>query len=348
MKKILVVRFSSIGDIVLTSPVLRALKEQKPDWTLHFLTKSPYRPLVAHNPNVDKLFGYDSGNWGALMGQLRREDYDFILDLHNNWRTRRLSAALKIRRYAYPKANIRKWLLVRTKQRGIMDGRHVVSRYFRALKPWGIEPDDQGLDYFIPHYARLRPHDLPLSHSAGYLIFSIGGSFATKRLPVDQWVRLAAAMDHPIILLGGEEDREMGEEIARMDPVKLYNACGKFSLPESAWLVAHSRLVLTNDTGMMHIASAFHKPIISFWGNTVPEFGMYPYFGPRTSLAEPHPFSYMVENRDLSCRPCSKLGFDRCPKGHFRCMKELPLEEVLVRVEDILRKSQRPLSFGSL
>lgn len=341
MKKILVVRFSSIGDIVLTSPVLRCLKQQRPQWALHFLTKDIYRPLVAHDPNIDRLIGYEPGEWDRLIAQLRKERYDLIVDLHNNWRTRRLARTLGLGRYAFPKANIRKWLLVRTKQRGVMDGRHVVSRYFEAVRPLGIEADAKGLDYYIPHYARLRPQDLPLSHSAGYILFSIGGSYATKRLPASQWIQLAREVDHPIILAGGEGDRFMGEEIARESPVKVYNACGKFSLPESAWLVAHSRLVLTNDTGLMHIASAFNKPIISFWGNTVPEFGMYPFFGTDTALGEEPPISMIVENRDLSCRPCSKLGFDRCPRGHFRCMRELPMERVVTQIREILRKSQR-------
>ncbi len=341
MKKILVVRFSSMGDIILTSPVLRAIKTQRPDWVVHYLTKASYAPLVAHNPNIDKLYTYEEGRWDAMISQLMEEGYEVLVDLHHNWRTLRLRRALRCRTFAFPKANIRKWLTVRIKRKGFMDGRHVVRRYFEAVRPLGIESDEKGLEFYIPHYARLKSHDLPLSHSLGYLLFSIGGTYATKRLPAHQWKALAAGIDHPIILLGGEQDRAMGEEIAATDPVKFYNACGKFSLPESAWIVAHSKIVLSNDTGLMHMAAAFGKPILSFWGNTVPEFGMYPFYGGHSLTQPSDPRSLMIENQNLSCRPCSKLGFERCPRGHFKCMNEIPIEKARERLKEWLAATQR-------
>jgi heptosyltransferase-2 len=144
----------------------------------------------------------------------------------------------------------------------------------------------------------------------------------TKKLPVHKLKQLCAGLAHPIILLGGQQDRVTGEQVASVDPVKIYNAGGKFSLNESADLVRRSKLIITHDTGLMHIAAAFKKPIISVWGNTVPEFGMGPYYGNEQVS------STMAEIKNLSCRPCSKIGFDKCPKGHFKCMELQDMEGI--------------------
>ena len=144
---------------------------------------------------------------------------------------------------------------------------------------------------------------------------------------------LCAAIDHPIILLGGKEDRENGEQIASVDPSKIYNSCGKFNINESADLVRRAKLIITHDTGLMHIASAFKKPIISIWGNTVPSFGMYPYFGalPADTPKDKLPYDIM-EVKPLYCRPCSKIGYNKCPLGHFKCMEKISMQEVVENV----------------
>jgi ADP-heptose:LPS heptosyltransferase len=141
-------------------------------------------------------------------------------------------------------------------------------------------------------------------------------------------------IDHPIILLGGPEDRAVGEVLAAIDPVKIYNACGKFSLNESADLVRQAKLIISHDTGLMHIAAAFKKPIISIWGNTVPAFGMYPYFGNQLPGGS-KPYA-VIEVQGLRCRPCSKIGYDHCPKGHFKCMQNIPLQEIKEQAREML------------
>ena len=136
-------------------------------------------------------------------------------------------------------------------------------------------------------------------------------------------------LDHPIILLGGKEDRENASEIASVDPVKIYNACGKFSINESADLVKKSKLVISNDTGLMHIAAAYKRPVISLWGNTVPSFGMYPYYG-ENFLSGQNKQSYDIfQVNKLRCRPCSKIGYDKCPRGHFKCMEKIEVNDLL-------------------
>jgi heptosyltransferase-2 len=140
-------------------------------------------------------------------------------------------------------------------------------------------------------------------------------------------------MDHPLILLGGKEDVENGNAIAAVDPVKIYNACGKFSINESADLVGKAKLVITHDTGLMHIAAAYKRPIVSLWGNTVPSFGMYPYYGDAfLSTQQRLPYDILQVNK-LWCRPCSKIGYAKCPLGHFKCMQQIEVSDVLTAVK---------------
>jgi heptosyltransferase-2 len=170
-----------------------------------------------------------------------------------------------------------------------------------------------------------------VSHHLGYIGLVIGAAHNTKKLPVEKLRELCSKIAHPIILLGGKEDDENAKEIVSVDPIKIYNACGKFNLNESADLVRKSKLIITNDTGLMHIAAAFKKKIISFWGNTVPEFGMYPYYG-----KDQIPNS-KFEIKDLRCRPCSKIGYAKCPRGHFKCMRQISMDAVVETARQFLK-----------
>lgn len=329
--KVLVVRFSSIGDIVLTTPILRCIKAQKPDTEVHFLTKASFRAVLSGSPYIDKLF-YLEEDLQAITEELKKEGYDCIIDLHKNVRSARVRKALKVPAYTYPKLNVKKWLLVNPRI-NIMPDESIVERYFEAVKPLGVHNDGQGLDYYIPDYIKLKSTDIPMSHWGGYLAFVIGGSYNTKKLPVEQWIKLIGEVPYPVILLGGPEDREDGNKIASADTIRVYNACGKFNLNESAYLVKNARVVVSNDTGLMHMAAAFDKPIISFWGNTSPEMGMFPYYGGNNLKSRISPKSIIIENKRLYCHPCSKLGYEKCPRGHFKCMKELDMTLVAEKVK---------------
>ncbi|MEN9684898.1 MAG: hypothetical protein RLZZ28_684 [Bacteroidota bacterium] len=312
--KFLLIRFSSIGDIVLTTPVIRCLKLQVPDAEVHFLTKKAYANLIEPNPYIDKLILLDS-SWELMMHQLAFEDYDYVIDLHHNLRTLRIKRALKqARSFSFPKLNIQKWLFTVLKINRLPH-LHIVDRYLSTLKYFNVTNDGKGLDFFIRQKDKIHDSDLPLSHRFGYVGVVIGAALGTKKLPVHKLQEICGSIRFPIVLLGGPEDKKSGDEIASVDEIKIYNACGKFSLGESADLVQYAKMVLTHDTGLMHIAAAFQKPIISIWGNTVPEFGMGPYYG-NTGIAD-----YRFQVPGLGCRPCSKIGYEQCPKGHFNCME---------------------------
>ena len=321
--KFLIIRFSSIGDIVLTTPIIRCLRKQYPEAAIHFLTKKAFKGIVEHNPYISNvhLLGDDLN---AVTRALKAEKFDYIIDLHKNVRTLRVKKALKgVPSFSFDKLNAQKFIYTSFKI-NTLPKIHIVDRYFEGVKELGITDDGYGLDYFIPHADKVKKQDIPLSHSAGYIAVVIGAALATKKLPVHKLQELCLALNHPIILLGGKEDRANGQIIAALDEIKIYNACGKFTLNESADLIRDAKVVITHDTGLMHIAAALQKPIISVWGNTVPSFGMYPYYGKRSNQQ----FDIVQVNK-LWCRPCSKIGYDRCPRGHFKCMEKIDVNKIV-------------------
>ena len=328
MAKFLIIRFSSIGDIVLTTPVIRCLKKQVPDAEVHFLVKDKFRSVVEHNPYIDKLHVL-AHSWELMIEELKTEEYDYIIDLHHNAKTLRLKRALKKKSFSFYKLNIQKYFYTAFKI-NMLPKVHIVDRYMKTLESFSVKNDGAGLDYFISKEEETKRGDIPASHHAGYIACVIGAAHFTKRWPVHKWKEFCAAMDHPIILLGGPEDVANGNEIAAIDMVKVYNACGKFRLNESADLVSKAKLVAGNDTGLLHIAAAFKKPIISLWGNTVPSFGMYPYYGNRFTDVQ---LFDIIQTNKLWCRPCSKIGYDKCPLGHFKCMEKIEATSVMEAVK---------------
>ena len=329
--KILIIRFSSIGDIVLTTPVLRCIRKQKPDAEIHYLTKTAFQPVVGYNPNIDKIHYLDS-DLNALYPVLKAEKFDYVIDLHNNLRTARVKKALAVEKtFAFPKLNVQKWMLVNLKA-NFMPDQSIVERYFEPVKEMGVVNDGLGLEYYIPPSAVTDDEDIPTSHWPGFVACVIGGSYYTKKFPVEKWIEFCKVVPYPVILIGGPDDREEGRLIAELDPVKIYNSCGKFNLNESAHLVQRARVVVSNDTGLMHVAAAFQKPVISLWGNTSPGMGMFPYYGGNNLKSRVNPKSVIIENKKLYCHPCSKLGYANCPRRHFKCMRGLNVNEIAENV----------------
>lgn len=334
--KLLVIRFSSIGDIVLTTPVLRCIRRQYPDAEIHFLVKQQFKPVIAYNPYIDIIHTLDK-DLNENIEELKQIKFDYVIDLHKNLRTLRVKKALKARSFTFDKLNFRKWLYVNFKWK-VMPDKSIVDRYFEGLKELKIKNDGQGLDYFIPENLQTSQDDIPMGHWAGFVGCVIGGSYSTKQLPVAQWKEFVQQCPYPVILLGGPEDRDAGNEIAATDPAKVYNACGKFNITESADLVKRAKVVVSNDTGLMHIAAAFKKPVVSLWGNTTPEMGMFPYYGFNNLNQNVSQLSVMMEVKGLSCRPCSKIGFDKCPRKHFKCMKNIPVDLIVENVKRLWKE----------
>jgi len=318
-RKILIIRFSSIGDIVLTTPVIRCVQEQVPGVELHYLTKRTFEPVLAGNPYIDKIH-FLKDSLAETIADLKLEHFDHVIDLHNNIRTLFIKKRLGKPTSSFNKLNLKKWLLVSFRL-NLMPKEHIVDRFLKTVEFLGVKNDGIGLDYFLinNHHLTLL---LPPSHQQ-YIALVIGAQHGTKRLPVQRLVELCKLIEKPVVLLGGPEDMERGEKIIASCAGHVFNGCGKFKLDQSAFLVKMAICVITHDTGLMHIASAFKKRIHSVWGNTVPEFGMYPY------LVEE---SYISEVKGLSCRPCSKIGYQKCPLGHFKCMNNINLTAISQQV----------------
>ncbi len=324
--KILIIRFSSIGDIILTTPVIRCLKNQLEDVEIHYLTKSIYTELLNHNPYIDRLWTIEK-SIREVEPQLKKEKFDYIADLHKNWRSLAIQLMLLKKAHSFPKLNFKKWLLVQFKVNLLPDV-HIVNRYFHAVEALQVINDNKGLDLFIPEdNTALEKFNLKQGE---YIVVGLGGKFGTKKYPPDLWGQVLANIEEPKILLGGDSEKEEATLIT--NTTHAIDATGQTTLLESAALVRAAKKVITHDTGIMHIAAAFGKEIISIWGSTVPEFGMYPYFGDKQGK------SVILEVKGLDCRPCSKLGFDKCPRSHFKCMRELKPEKI---VSSVYRLHQR-------
>ncbi|MFM2047932.1 MAG: hypothetical protein RI955_478 [Bacteroidota bacterium] len=312
--KILILRFSSIGDIVLTSPVVRCLKQQLPNVEIHFATKNKFKSLLEHNPYIDKIHVLNDSIFD-LIGELQTEKFDVIIDLHNNLRTRIIKTFVGKKSYSFSKLNFEKWLMVNFKINRLPNV-HIVDRYLAATKKLGIKNDGKGLDFFISK----EDDDFGLNFStsnSSYIAFAIGGQFATKKLPKEKMVELIHQQNKKVVLLGGKED-ELVANFILSNTKNTESFCGKISLHQSAAIIKYADLVLTHDTGLMHIAAAYQKKINIFWGNTIPQFGMYPYLHNTSDFK-----NFEVQN--LSCRPCSKIGYAECPKQHFNCMNQIHL-----------------------
>lgn len=316
--KFLIIRFSSIGDIVLTTPVVRCLKQQVDGAAVHFLTKKAFLPVIAANPYIDRIHLLED-SLGQTIRAIKDEGFNYIIDLHNNLRTAIVKSRVPVISFSFSKLNFEKWILVNFRK-DRLPPKHIVDRYLETVKLFDVVNDGRGLDYFIPPEDEINISGLPQPFHNGYVLFAIGANHATKRLPAEKITALCKEMMLPVILAGGKEDLPAGEEIAGACGNLVINACGNYNINQSASLVRQADVVITHDTGLMHIAAAFKKKVISVWGNTIPRFGMTPY--------EPHPDSAVFEVGGLKCRPCSKLGYSKCPKKHFRCMADQDEKEI--------------------
>lgn len=315
--KVLVVRFSSIGDIVLTSPIVRALKLQI-GAEVHYITKQKFSAVVANNPYIEKVFAIEK-EITEVVPALKMEKYDYIIDLHKNLRSKRLIFTLGVKSLSFNKINVQKWLRVHTRINYLPDV-HLVDRYFDGVRDLGIKNDGEGLEYFDG----IRKNELEQFIPEGeYISIVLAATYYTKRIPKEKLKVILENASLPCVLLGGEDVAKLADELTDIFP-SVRNLAGKCSLNESAAIVKHSKFVITGDTGLMHIAAAYKVPTMVFWGSTAKELGMYPYYGSNYDVK-----SVDLVNKDIKCSPCSKIGKKKCPKGHFKCMLALKEKDIL-------------------
>jgi heptosyltransferase-2 len=310
--KILVVRFSAMGDIIYTTPVVRCLKKQLPNAEIHYLTKKSFKFLVEHNPYVDKLHLLED-KLSDTIKQLKEENFNYIIDLHNSLRSTILKFRLQVKSSTYKKERIKKILALKFRV-NLIKPNHLVDRYLKTVEFLGVKNDFLPIDYYLPKNTPSLEEIHPKINKNSYVAFVIGATHFTKRLPNYKVVEICKGLNLPIVLLGGKDVVANSIEIENCLPNSIINLVGVVSLNDSVTIVKNAASVIGFDTGLTHIAEAFNKKLVTIWGSTVPELlGVQPY------LVEEH-YEAGVE---LSCRPCSKFGLAKCPKGHFKCMNEI-------------------------
>lgn len=323
-KKILVIRFSAIGDIVLTSPIIRALK--KSGYEVHYLVKRQFKSAIQNNQYIDKLFTLEEPH---LKECLRLEKYEMVIDLQNNLKSLKIRSGLSKDIRIVNKENLKKLVLVRTGL-DLLKREHIVDRYFKTIENTGAKNDGKGLDFYLIDDFRLAPNKTECSIEQTYIAWVIGASYPKKTLPAEHIIQTCNVLKMPVLLVGGAQDEKKGAKIVSAAIGKnVHNLCGKLSLEESAFVVKKSSLVLSNDTGLMHIAAAYQKDIISFWGCTKPSLGMFPY-KPGTRSKE------MISPSQKP--PCSKLG-NRCKSDTNGCIQHIKVNDIILEIKKVLPKA---------
>lgn len=316
MKNILVIRFSSIGDIVLCSPVVRHLKQNGHQVTM--ITKPSFKALWKNNPNVDELIVADQIT-PEVISELKEKAFDVVVDLHNNSRSNKIKRGLGIKAYTIKKSNVNKALLVWLKSKSFASS-HIVDRYLDTITELVERKDSLGLDFFED-----EPTEKVESYlNKSYAVYVIGGQHQGKMMSVNRMIELCKQVQVPLYLLGGPDDKASGEQIEKASGNdKVVNLAGALSLMDSVNLLKQAKFVISHDTGLMHIASAFKKNIISLWGATTPELGFAPY--------KPGVNSVIIEQPHW-LRPTSKLGKQRFSKS-INFIDRIPVETILKEMD---------------
>jgi heptosyltransferase-2 len=319
LRKFLLIRFSSIGDIVLTTALIRCLRKKFPEAEIRFLTKKSFVPLLLNNPYLDGVIGMEK-ELSEVKPIIRAWKPDQIIDLHSNLRSGLLKISLGLPSATIPKFSFKRWIMVQTQKRKAIP--HINERYFSVVKKFGVEYDAQGLDYYFLEAENNLLAWFQSLQLSDFDVWVIGATHFTKRLPEQKVMEGIKLRNRKVILVGGQNEQAAGERIAAACPELALNFCGKTNYDQTAYLIKQSTLVFSNDTGFMHIAAALKKKIVSFWGGTVPELGM------TALLPNEMNEAVIIQNNEIPCRPCSKIGKSECPLKHFHCMEQLDMHAI--------------------
>ncbi len=336
-EKILIIRLSSIGDILLASPFLRQTRKRFPKAQIDFLVKQKYSSLVSANPYIDRIIQLEPGDLVRLIRSLKSERYDYIFDLHNNVRSRIVRSQLNVKHSSHIKKNkIAQQLFVRFKINRYYQPEPIPARYLAAGRKAGIEDDKKGLEFYWEKQtdtkidAFLRA--IPKKEKKMLIAIAPGAGFYTKRWPINYFAELIKILRNKyqayFVVLGDQCDHDLGKKL-HAGRQFVINLTGKIDLMEAGALLSHCRLAITNDSGMMHMAAAVGTPVTAIFGSSVKQFGFFPY---RT-------MSCVVENNSLKCRPCSHIGRSDCPHGHFKCMLDLTPELVYEMLTQFIERT---------
>jgi heptosyltransferase-2 len=328
---VLLVRFSSIGDILLTTPLARALARRHAEARLVYVTKRAMAPLVSDNPHIHEVVALDPDEpLPHLARRLRALGPTHGLDLHGSVRSAALRLLVRCHWTGYRKRKLARALLIATKLDAYGRRVPVAERYFEAARALDAWPDGGPPEFSLSQGARDRVAEWLEQRglaAARLVALAPGAAHATKRWPLMHWLALAdrlRAAGYRAVILGGPEDRGLARQLADGGG-GVESATGEFSLQETGALLARARALVSGDTGVMHMATGVGTPVIALFGPTVEQFGFFPYRAPAVVLQRP-----------LGCRPCSATGTARCPMGHHRCLGDIAPAEVAAALERLV------------
>ncbi len=319
VKKILIIRLSSLGDILLTTPLIRSLKKQYPYLQIDFLLRTQYKDVLTNSPYINKIFCYEPGSVEKkqLERNLAEQNYELIVDLQNNLRSASISSNINAKKIRFDKKSFQKMLLVNFKINKLKDASQISVRYAQSIE--GFTLDNEGLDLFTKENSSNKFED-----NKKYVGFCPGSRHFTKMWPEDYYIQLGCLLNnkgYSAALLGGKSDLDVCYNISGSIPNSI-NLCKDDNILQTAADMQKCNAVVCNDSGLMHTACAVRVPVLAFFGSTVKEFGFSPYKN-RNSI---------LENNSLTCRPCSHIGRESCPKGHFKCMLELKPQQAFEKL----------------
>ena len=331
INKILIVRLSSLGDILLSTPLVRSIKKKFPHVTIDYLLREEYKDVLINNPYINRLFLFKRNENGAPE-ELTFNKYDLIIDLQNNLRSAAFRNKIKSDNVRiFDKRTFDKLLLVKFKINNLKEAKQIPVRYAESVD--GFELDKEGLDLFTGNEkATINGRD------KDYIGFAPGSRHFTKSWPEDYYISLGKKLSDEgktVVLFGGKDDMQLCEEISKsiFNSIDLSN---NNNLLLTAANMKECKAIVCNDSGLMHTACAMKVPVLAFFGSTVKEFGFTPYNSKNFQPVAYQPLAEILENKTLSCRPCTHIGRENCPKKHFKCMLELSPQDAYNKLIELI------------
>jgi heptosyltransferase-2 len=334
--KILLIRLSSMGDVVLTTSVISAIRKKHPDAQIDFVVKEQFAPLIQYHPAINRLytFGKKPGALKELKRQIITSGYDILLDLHNTFRSNYLkwNCGVPVIQ-TLSKEYLRRFLLVKLKINRYRNSEtSIIDRYAQAACNYLDLPVAHFPEIYLPEQIEKNASDLLPETTMPTIVLVPGSAHPTKEWPISRFTEAASLLSCKfgarIVVIGGKKEIPAGKMISQSVGAQCYDFTGKTTLLETAAIIKKCDLIISVDTGCMHIGWAFHRKMVCIFGSTVRELGYYPDYSD----------AVIVENEELTCRPCSHNGLKSCPKNHFRCMKEISTGMVMKVAEKLLNQ----------
>ena len=329
IKKILILRLSSLGDILLASPLLKEIKNRFPDCLIDFVIKKEFVQAIEFNPNINNILLYEANNVNSLKKKFKSVNYDYILDLQNNFRSRQLLKGMKSQVYKFKKPTFKKFLLVHFKINLLKDKVSIAQHYVNSFPL--IKTTDLQLDFHYPKEKDAEADSIFPRNLKDKKIIGIcpGSKHFTKRYPSELFAKVIknlSLMNYSVLLFGGRDDEEICALLA-LDNSAIINFQNNNDLYLTSALMKKCSAVISNDSALMHLSCALNIPTAVIFGSTVSEFGFFPL----------NKKSVIIESKKLNCRPCTHIGRKECPKGHFKCMNDISPDMVISKLQPLMK-----------